>query len=182
MPHVPRALCVLVPNVPRALCTLELHLPLALRASCPTCSRALRASCSTCSRGPRPSCHTCSFASRAYCPLCSSASRALCLTCLVPYVASCFAFYEPFLLTTVFHHILYTLCPNIIFCALEFPCITVQFFCSFAAYDFLGKLTKVKTNIVSQYQQYDIFEQFETKYENIYKWNCKLLWYRGRWI
>ena len=115
--------------------------------SCFTCSRAQLTSCPTCSSVPRASCLVCSCASRTSCPacshdpraswhLCSRTSRASCLTCFVPYVPSCFM--NLFSLHT----------PS--FSYLEFACFTFLFFCSFPNCDFLGKFTKVSTNIVCQ--------------------------------
>ena len=52
----------------------------------------------------------------------------------------------------------------------------LEFFCLIANCEFLGEITKVKTNIVYQYfevtisiyKRYDIFHLFEMKYENVY--------------
>ena len=59
-------------------------------------------------------------------------------------------FMSSFSLRTLLYRTLRTLCPNITFCALEFLCFTLLFFCLFANCDFLEEFTKVKTNIVCQ--------------------------------
>ena len=104
----------------------------------------------SCSRAHVLTCPTCSRASRAFCPTYFRASRALCFMCLVPYVASCLALYEPFLLRYPFVVYLCTLCSNITFYALAFPCFTLLFFCLFSTCDFRGEFSKLKTNIVFQ--------------------------------
>ena len=129
--------------------------------SYPTCLVFCVLSCPTCSRVPCASYHTCSRVSRASCPIRYCASRALC-----PMWPRALHFMSPFSLITVLSCTLHILWPNITFCVLEFLRITLLFFWSFATYDFLGEFTKVK----------------QTKYENIYIWNCKLFWYMWRWI
>ena len=57
-------------------------------------------------------------------------------------------FISPFSLRTLLSRTLSTLCPNITFCALEFPCFTLLFFYLFATCEFLVEFTKAKTNIV----------------------------------
>ena len=121
--------------------------------SCPTCSRVLRASCSTCCRASPASCTTCSRALRALMPQVPRTLRAfvptvlLYPTYLVPYVLLCLhalcsmwpralRFMSPFSLRTLLFRTLRTLCPNFTFFALEFPCITLLFLCSFATCDF----------------------------------------------
>ena len=113
VPYVSRSLRVVVPQVPRALRTL---VPTVL--SWPTCltshvTRALRA----------PGFHV----SRASCAWCSIWPRAL-------------YFISPFFLRTLLFRTLCTLCPNITFFALEFPCTTLLFFYSFATCDFFWEI------------------------------------------
>ena len=120
------------------------------------CSRVLCVSCPTCSCVLRASCPTCSRASHTSCLRWFRTSHALCFTCFVTYVASCLGpmwpyashFISPFSLRTLLSRTLSTLCPNITFCALEFPCFTLLFFYLFATCEFLVEFTKVKTNIV----------------------------------
>ena len=149
VPHVPHSLRSLRPYVPCALRALVSHLPSTLRVSCPTCFRALRVSCLTCSRVLRASNPTCSCAPRVSCNMCCCVSPASCFTCLVSCVDSCLALYETFFLRTLLFRNLHTLCPNITFCVLEFPCITLLFFCWFAACDFFEEIYRtVKTNLL----------------------------------
>ena len=124
----------------------------ALRVSCPAYSRASRASrvlCPTCSRTLRALVPFVPRVLRAFVPHVSRAMRALAphllhaLRASVLYVplASGFLcpkwprasrFMSPFSLRTLLSLTLHTLCPNITFCALEFQCISLLIFCSFA--------------------------------------------------
>ena len=81
-----------------------------------------------------------------------------------------------FSLCTLLFRTLHSLCSNITFCALEF-CVAHSYFSVHLLHViFLGNLLKLKHIVcqyyfevmISIYQQYDIFELFETKYENIY--------------
>ena len=174
--YVPLAPRALVPYVLSCLTWLVLFV-----RSWPTWLVSYAISCSTCLMLYILSCLTCLV-------LCVLP----CITCLVPYVASCLALCEPFFLTyPIVSYLAYSF-PNINSCTLEFPCTTLVFFYSFATCSFFGgKFIQVKTNIlcryyfeltISLYQQYDIFKLFETKCKNIYIWNCKLFWYKWRWI
>ena len=112
----------------RALRALAPYLPRAPRASSPTCSRVHRALVPYVPLAPRTLCRTCSCVSRASSSMWPHALRFMC----------------PFSLRTLLFRTLRTVCPNITFFALEFPCITLLFFCSFATCDFFWKFTKVK--------------------------------------
>ena len=126
-----------------------------------------------CSRASRASCLTCSCVLRALVPRALGALVPyvlLCPTSLVPYMLSYLTcssayilctsrnscpiwsqdwrFMSPFSLRTLLSRTLRILCPNITYCALEFPCFTLLFFCLSATCDFLREFTKVKTNIV----------------------------------
>ena len=144
------------------------HVPL----SCQRCSCAQRASCCACSRAPYAlvpdapgALHAlvpCGlpilralvlYFCRFLCALLSHMLRALCLLvspCLVPSVFSCFM--SPFSLHTLFVPCtLNTLCANITFCALEFPCHTLLFFYSFSTCEFsLGNFLLNIAYIVSR--------------------------------
>ena len=135
-PTCSRALRVLVPHVSRVLCAFDLYV-----LSCPTCYRV-----------PRSSCHTWYRTSCGLCPTCSCVSRASCfcfffffynakyIKCLVPYWPRVSRFMSPFSLRILLFRTLRTLCPSITFCALEFPCISLLFFCSFSTCDFLEEI------------------------------------------
>ena len=91
-------------------------------------------------RASHVSCSTCSCASRALLPTVLSYP-----TCLVPHVPR--ALCAPLFQVPRASCVLYSmwpralrLCPNITFCALEFPCITLLFFCSFATCDFFWEI------------------------------------------
>ena len=143
------ALCAPISYVLRVIfCLTYSSAPRASRKSCPACFRAScfmcsHASCSTCSpshnafvpyvpyepRVPRTSFSTCSCDSRvSY----SMWPHALC--------------FMSFFLRTLLFRTLHSLCANITFFALEFPCITFLFFCSFA--------TKEKTLFIIRHQNY----------------------------
>ena len=137
-PTCSRALRVLVPHVSRVLCAFDLYV-----LSCPTCYRV-----------PRSSCHTWYRTSCGLCPTCSCVSRASCFffffffffynakynKCLVPYWPRVSRFMSRFSLRILLFRTLRTLCPSITFCALEFPCISLLFFCPFSTYDFLEEI------------------------------------------
>ena len=136
-PTCSRALRVLVPHVSRVLCAFDLYV-----LSCPTCYCV-----------PRSSCHTWYRTSCGLCPTCSCVSRASCffffffflynakyIKCLVPYWPRVSRFMSPFSLRILLFRTLRTLCPSITFCALEFPCISLLFFCSFSTCDFLEEI------------------------------------------
>ena len=110
VPHVPRALPVLVPYVSGASRVLARYVPRAPRALAFYVLRAQHASCHT--------------------YFCASCSMWLCVS----------HFMSPFSSRTLLFCTLRTLCPNITFCALEIPCITLLFFCSFATCDFFWEI------------------------------------------
>ena len=131
--HVPRALHALVFNVSLALCALVpyvllnptflvpcmllcLCVPHALHVLVPHMHCAIRA--------------LVPHVSRVLCALCLMCPRAL--WSLFPYV-------------TLMPYIFRTLCANITFSALESPCLTLLFFCSFPTFDFFREFTKVRT-------------------------------------
>ena len=131
------ALCTLVPNVPHALRALVPYATLCLTylvpymLSCPTylrphvlsshtCSRVIRALVSHVPRALRAPVFHVPCASRASNPMWPRASH----------------FMSPFSFSTLLSCTLHTLCPNITFCALKFPCIALLFFCSFANFCF----------------------------------------------
>ena len=60
--------------------------------------------------------------------------------CLVPYWPRVSRFMSRFSLRILLFRTLRTLCPSITFCALEFPCISLLFFCPFSTYDFLEEI------------------------------------------
>ena len=62
------------------------------------------------------------------------------IKCLVPYWPRVSRFMSPFSLRILLFRTLRTLCPSITFCALEFPCISLLFFCSFSTCDFLEEI------------------------------------------
>ena len=128
---------------------------------CSRCSRALRVSC-LCALVPHVSCVLRVLVPYVLsCPTClvRHVSRVIDgLVLHVPHVlrapvfqlprttrASCSKwprasrFMSPSSLCTLLFHTLRTLCPNIAFCALEFPCIMLLFFCSFATCDFFSE-------------------------------------------
>ena len=144
-PTCSRASCAILPHVPRVRPTCT-H---ASRASCPKCSRALQAfypkssralfaSFTMCSLVSRASCLASYNAPRASCTVCSCALHTSCLTCLVPS--------EPFfsLRTLLVPRNLSTLCANITFCALEFPCLNSHFSIHFLLVIFEGILLKLE--------------------------------------
>ena len=104
-------------------------------------------SCTTCLVSYVLSCLKCLVSYVLSCFLCSCVSRRLYFACLVFYVVSCLTFTSLFSLHTLLPRTLPTLCPNMTFCAVEFPCFTLQFFL-FAIFDFLVEIAKLKTNIV----------------------------------
>ena len=155
--------------------------------SCPKGFRDLLASCSACllpyvsrvllALVPHVPCAMCSLVSHVYCALRAPVfhlPRALRVS--LPTWPRAWCLISPFFLGTLLFRILRTLSPNITFCALEFPCITLLFSVHLLLVIF-GKFTKVKMDIVLQYyfqvtisiyQWYHIFELFETKYCNIF--------------
>ena len=95
-----------------------------------------------------------------------------CLTCLVPYVLSC----------------LRAPCPTCLMpCVLSCSTCLVSYVAScfvlyepfFLTYPIASITLKWRSVFINNM---DIFELFETKYDNIYIRNCKLYWYRWRWI
>ena len=117
-----RELRALVPYVPRVLRVLVPHVSCAIRALVPHVPRALH---DPVLQVPRA------------------------LNVLMPHVLVLQVPRSLCSLYTLLSRTLHTLCPNITFCALEFPCLTLLFFCLFANCDFFGEFTKVKTNIVA---------------------------------
>ena len=114
---------------------------------------------------------------------CPRASRASCSTCLMPYVLSsptCLVLYAlscPTFLVSYVPRVLRALVPyvSLFLCGLVPRALWALFpYVSYCQYYF--------EVAISIYQQYDIFELFETKYENMYIRNCKLFWYRWGWI
>ena len=107
------------------------------------------------------------------CLTCFCASRASCFRYLVPYVPSYVALYEPFFFTSPvvsYLGVLYVLISP--FVLLSFNALRSYFSVHLLLMFFWVQFTKVKTNIVCEsyfemtisiYQQYDIFELFETK-------------------
>ena len=167
VPHVPRTLCALVAHVPYVFSSPTCFVPSALLCfapyalSCPTClvlhmasctacisysscSRALPASFPTCSRVSCFSYLACSCASHASCPMCSRApvppvSCASCPTCSHALWA---LFMSPYgALRILVPRTLSTLCANIAFYVLEFPCLTLLIFRSLHNCDFFGIYT-----------------------------------------
>ena len=166
VPYVSSGLRCLVPHMfPWPAYIVPYVLSSSLCTSCPTCSCSLLASCPMCSCALRASCPTCSRASRVLCPMCFRAHRAVVFyvsrasrtsypTCSCVSRASCFICLVPCALWALFSYVLYCfvrciliayLCSNITCFALEFPCIKLLFFCSFATCDFFGgNLLKLK--------------------------------------
>ena len=110
----------------------------AVRGSCPTCSRALRALVDYVSRVlhalvPHVP-YVLSYLT------CLVLYMLLCFTCLVLYMPSAQRFMSPFSLRTLLSRILSTLCPNVTFNVLEFPCIALLFFYLFANCDFIWEM------------------------------------------
>ena len=141
--------------MPHALRTLWLTCSRASRASCPT------ESCLTCVVPYVLSCTTClvlhyvSRALYAFVPYVPLVLHVLVshvpptLRTLVPHVLCALRtwfltwpcvsrFMSSFSLRTLLPRTLRTLCVNISLCALQFPCLRLLFFCSFATGDFLG--------------------------------------------
>ena len=114
------ALRALVPYVPRVPRALLPYVSHALRALVPHVTRALRALVPHTLRVP------------------------------VFHVPQASRFKSSFSLRTLLFRTLRILYPSVTFCALEFPCFTLLFFCSFVTSIFLDEFTKVKTNIVCQ--------------------------------
>ena len=135
MLHVPRTLRAFVPYLPRALCAFMLYLPCALYALEPYVPRVLRllvphVPCVISALVPQlPRC-LCALVfhvprvSRISCPMWSRASLLM----------------SPFSLRTLLFRTLRTLCLDITFCTLEFPCIKFLLLCSFTTCDFLGEV------------------------------------------
>ena len=116
MLHVSRALRA------RALRTIVLYIARVLRVLVPHVPRTLRA----------PVLHM-PCALRGLVPHVLCASRTLCL--IWPRALH---FMSPFFLRTLLSRTLRTQSPNITFCTLEFPCLRLLLFYSFANCDFLG--------------------------------------------
>ena len=125
LPYVFLYLTCLVPYPPRALYALVPHVSCVLLVLVPTClvchvSRAIDGLVLHVSCVLRAPVFQLPRTTRASCSMWSRASR----------------FMSPSSLCTLLFHTLRTLCPNITFCALEFPCIMLLCFCSFATCDF----------------------------------------------
>ena len=135
-------MCPTCSRVPRALLPYVSH---ALRALVPYVTRALRALVPYVLSYPK-------------CPTCLMSHVPGALRALVPHtlrvpvfhVSQASRFKSSFSLRTLLFRTLRILYPSVTFCALEFPCFTLLFFCSFVTSVFLDEFTKVKTNIVCQ--------------------------------
>ena len=160
VPYLPHASLALVLYIPNALLALVLY-----ALSCPTYYCASRVPCPACLLPYVPSCLRCLVPNVPCAPRALVSYVLLCTTCLVPYVLSCPTYhtcshasrdFDPmwlrasrfmslFSLRTLLSCTLLILCPNNTFWTLEFPCLTLLFFCLFATCDFLGgNLLKLK--------------------------------------
>ena len=144
----------LVPYVLSCTWCVMSPVPRAQRSSCPTSSRALLALCPRYSRMSCASCLACSYDTRAFSPACLVHHVPHTIPAFVPHVpfvlrafcAMCLrALWALFPYVTLIPRSFHTLCANIIFCALAFPCLKLLFFCSSPTFDFFGEFTKVRT-------------------------------------
>ena len=123
-----------------------------------------------------------------------SCNKCLCFTCLVPhvprslralvsYVLWCPMYLVPYVLSRIMSFV-----PYVLLCSKCLVPYVSRVLCGlmphalWPLFPYVPYCQYYFEVAISIYQQYDISELFETKYENIYIRNFKLIWCKWRWI